>query len=173
MQSLLKTADAISLVGAVIAGVALAALVLLGGAEIVLRSFFGTSLPFILEYNGYLLALAFLGGCGQAMREGGHIRVTMLPQTLPPRAARALDGVCTLVGLALASYLCMAMVRLAYGSYSYGTLSFYSTRTPLAYPQAAVAIMLAIFVLSLLARLVRLAIRVEPDRTPSATGVSH
>ncbi len=173
MRTFLKTADALSLFGAVIAGVALTALVLLGGAEVVLRSFFAISLPFVIEYNGYLLALAFLGGCGQAMREGGHIRVTMLLQALPARVARIVDVACTLAGLGLAIYLCVAMARLAYGSYAYGTLSFYATRTPLAYPQAAVALMLAIFALSILARLMRLIIGEAPERAATISGVAH
>ncbi len=173
MKAFLRVADALALFGAVVAGFSLAALVVLSGAEVLLRSFFSKSLTFVVEYNGYLLALAFIGGCGQAMREGGHIRVTMLPQALPAGAARALDILCTIVGLGLAGYLCTSMALLAQGSFAYGTLSFYASRTPLAYPQAAVALLLAIFVVSLLARLVRLLTGEAPDRPVTAETGAH
>lgn len=173
MHAFLKFADMLSLVGAVVASLALAALVVMGGSEVLLRSFFSTSLSFVVEYNGYLLALTFLGGCGQAMREGGHIRVTMLLQSLPDRVAKGLDVACTIVGLFLAAYLFIAMGKLAYGSYQYGTLSFFTSRTPLVYPQAATALMLGIFVLSVAARLVRLLIGQPPEKAAAATGVTH
>lgn len=156
MNRLLTIIDVLSLLAALMAGISLAALVTLGGAEIVLRSFFSTSLSFVVELNGYLLAVAFLGGAAQAMREGGHIRVTMVPQTLPPRSAKLLDIACTVVGTALGGALFASMVMLAYGSYTYGSLSFYPSRTPLFIPQSLVAVMLLIFVLALAARLLRI-----------------
>lgn len=168
MRHFLKMIDLLSLAGAGIAVLSLAVLVIVGSLEIVLRNVFGISLQFVIEYNGYLLALTFLGGAGQAMREGGHIRVSMLMQALPRHLARYLDILCTLAGLAIAVCLAVAMSQLAYGSYRYETVSFYASQTPLFYPQAAVAAMLWIFNLSLVARLFRLILGEMPEtRTQS------
>lgn len=173
MHAFLRLADALSRAGAVFAALSLVSLVILSGAEIVLRSFFSTSLSFVVEYNGYLLVVAFLGGCGQAMREGGHIRVTMILQAIPEKAARAVDIACTISGLFLSGYLCVAMAKLAYGSFQYGTLSFFASRTPLAYPQSMATLMLAIFVIAVAARLLRLLIGEAPEQVPEITGVAH
>lgn len=169
MHLFLKISDGLSRFGALCAGICLAALVAMDGAEVILRTFFATSLSFVVEYNGYLLAAVLLGGCGQAIREGGHIRVAMLPQFLSARAARMLDVACNLVGIFLAGYLCVAMAMLAIGSFRYGTVSFYASSTPLAYPQTVVALMLAIFALSLVARLVRLLSGLAPEARPEGT----
>ncbi|QKV19113.1 TRAP transporter small permease [Oricola thermophila] len=162
MTLFLKIADRLALAGAIIAGTCLCLLVVLDSAEIILRSFFSSSLSFVVEYNGYLLAMAFLGGTARTFREDGHIRVNMLIQQLPPPAARVLDIGCTIVGFGLSVYLCIAMCRLAYGSYAHDTLSFFPSRTPLAYPQAAVSVTLAILAVAVLARLVRLLANDEP-----------
>ncbi|MBP2551458.1 TRAP-type C4-dicarboxylate transport system permease small subunit [Neorhizobium galegae] len=168
MHIFLKISDGLSRFGAIFAGISLAALVLMDGAEVLLRTFFSSSLSFVVEYNGYLLAAVLLGGCGQAIREGGHIRVAMLPQALGKGAARGLDIGCTIVGIALAGYLCSALAMLAVGSFRYGTVSFYASGTPLGYPQAATAAMLGIFVISLLARLIRLLAGLEPELRPDS-----
>ena len=173
MPFFVKLCDALAHVSAALAGLCLGLLVLLDGSEIVLRSFFATSLPFVVEYNGYLLAVVLLGGCAQALNEGAHIRVTMLPQALSAHAAKALDVGCTVAGIGLAFYLCAAVTILAYGSFQYGTVSFYGTATPLVYPQAAGALMLGIFVLSLIARLVRLLLGLEPHRPAAAIDEAH
>lgn len=168
MDIVLKISDGLSRFGAILAGIGLAALVLMDGAEVILRTFFSASLSFVVEYNGYLLAAVLLGGCGQAIREGGHIRVAMLPQVLGRRSARVLDIACNIVGIALAGYLCSALAMLAFGSFRYGTASFYASGTPLGYPQAAAAAMLGIFVISLLARLIRLLADMEPEQRPDS-----
>ena len=88
MQAILKSIDRLCLGAAYGAAVLLAVLFLLGFSEIVLRSGFGISLPFSVEYSGYLLVLVLFLGSGWTLSTAGHIRVTLVSEHISDRAAR-------------------------------------------------------------------------------------
>ncbi|MGY8962615.1 MAG: TRAP transporter small permease subunit [Rhodospirillales bacterium] len=156
MQTILKVIDRLCLGGAYAAAVLLAALFLLGFTEIVLRSGFGISLSFSVEYSGYLLVLVLFLGSGWTLLNAGHIRVTLVSEVVSDRAAHVLDVVCTTVALVVSVILSIALIQYTYGTWVRGTLSYYSSETPLAYPQALLAFGLIILTLALIARALRL-----------------
>ena len=67
---------------------ALAAMVLLTGAQIVCRLFF-TALAWSEELSRYLLIWSTFLGAGIVYKHGGHISVTLLHGFLPPMAGKA------------------------------------------------------------------------------------
>jgi len=156
MTALLRVIDSVCTAGAAVAGVLLLLLFGLGLTEIVLRSFFSISLSIAVEYTGYLLILVLFLGSGWTMRQGGHIRVTILSERLPIDHRRWLDIFCTAIGLCLAAYMSMSILTFAYGTWVRGTVSYFSSETPLAYPQFLLATGPSLLVLALLARLIRL-----------------
>lgn len=82
------------------------------------------------EVSVYLmLAIAFLGA-GHTWTQGGHFRVTVLVDTVSPKACRALDFVCTAVALAFTIAFTIGAWRLAAFSF---TLKF-TTPTVLRVP---------------------------------------
>lgn len=171
MGSILRSIDRLCLLSAYAAALLLAALFLLGFLEIFLRSGFGISLPFSVEYSGYFLVLVLFLGSGWTLSTAGHIRVTLVREHMSDRVAHGLDIVCTIIALIVSAVLTMAMIDYAYGTWVRGTLSYYSSETPLAYPQAMLAIGLIVLTLALVARMIRLVYGEAPDvRTEELPG---
>jgi TRAP-type C4-dicarboxylate transport system permease small subunit len=169
MSGFLKIIDGLCTAGAYVAGALMLVLFGLGLAEIVLRSFFDISLTFAIEYTGYLLVLCLFLGSGWTMRQGGHIRVTVLSERLEPSARRTLDIACTVVGLVMAVFMAAAIVRYGIGTLVRGTVSYFPSATPLAYPQLLMAVGPCLLLLALVARLIRL-FRNEPPDLGAAVG---
>lgn len=156
MKVVLKLIDRLCLYSAGVGALLLAALFVLGFAEIVLRSGFGISLPFVVEYSGYLLVLVLFLGSGWTLSQGGHIRVTILNEHVPPRARRVLDLLCTTIALVISAILAVSLCAYAIGTWTRGTVSYFASETPLAYPQMLFAVGPVILMLAVFARLVRL-----------------
>lgn len=170
MNFYLKLVDRLCVVGAALAAVAMGALFILGFAEIVLRTVFSISLTFSIEYSGYLLILSLFLGSGWTLRHSGHIRVSLLSERLSAQAQRHLDILCTLVGLLIAAFIAFAMVRFGWGTFTRGTLSYYSSETPLAIPQLILAAGPCLLTLAMSARLIRLLRGEPPDLGRPAEG---
>lgn len=166
MTRLLSAIDRICSAAAAVAAVLLGILFLLGFAEIVLRSAFGISMPIAVEYSGYLLVLVLFLGSGWTLTNAGHIRVTLLSEVVSDKMVRMLDTLCTVIGLVVAGILTVALMDYAYGTWIRGTVSYYSSETPLAYPQALLAIGPAVLTLALVARLIRLLTGQAPEIKP-------
>lgn len=168
MTIVLRLIDRLCLWSAGVAAVLLAVLFVLGFAEIVLRSGFGISLPFVVEYSGYLLVLVLFLGSGWTLSQGGHIRVTLLSEQVPPRLRRGLDILCTCIALVISAVLAVSLCAYAVGTWRRGTVSYYASETPLAYPQMLFALGLIILMLAVFARLVRLIRRETLQPRPAA-----
>lgn len=156
MRWLLKTIDAICAAGAVAGALAIAGIAVMLIAEVILTSFFNWSQPWVVEYSGYGLAGALFAGAGWTMGRGGHIRVSLLLQMLPPPLFRLVDLVCTLAALAVALFASRALIEMALRSHELGSVSTYLSRTPLVWPQAMLAASFILLALGLTARLIRL-----------------
>ena len=156
MTTVLKFIDWVCLFAAAAAAVLLSVLFLLGLTEIILRSAFRVSLPFAVEYAGYLLVLVLFLGSGWTLAQGGHIRVTLLSEHVSRRIARPLDVVCTAIALFIAGLWTVSMVDFALGTWQRGTVSYFASETPLAIPQGLLAVGPFVLALALFARLVRL-----------------
>ncbi len=156
MNFVLSAIDRICSAAAAVAAVLLGLLFALGFAEIVLRSGFGISLPIAVEYSGYLLVLVLFLGSGWTLTHAGHIRVTLLSEVVSQSMVRWLDILCSVIALVVSTILTVALIDYAYGTWTRGTVSYYSSETPLAYPQALLAIGPAVLTLALIARILRL-----------------
>jgi TRAP-type C4-dicarboxylate transport system permease small subunit len=95
----------------------LAVIVLMGAvtliviAEVVLRGL-DTSLIITDELSRYLMVWIAMLAATVLVYEDGHLRTTILPDALPPRAARALYVVCDLVTLCFLGAVAGASVAL-------------------------------------------------------------
>lgn len=137
-------------------------------SEIVARSLFNYSLSFAWEYSAYAMGVAMFGGAAYALRTGGHIRVSLLASSVPPRAAYWIDVFCTVVAIAISVFISYALVQFAWRSYLAGSTAPTVSATPLVIPQAAIAIGAALLSLQLVARLARLLLgRVPEDQSVS------
>ena len=91
------------------------------------------------------------------------MRVGILFDLLSPRAARALDALATLAGLAVAVYITAALFGLTSRSLAGDVRSWSGFRFPLAVPQAIFTTGAALLALQLVSRLARILTAQQPD----------
>ena len=151
----------------------MAALFVLGFVEILSRKLLNYSIPIALEYSQYMLAILMLGGSAWALREGGHIRVTLLFQALRPRARRVVDFAATTFAFLIALFLARAFIAFTIVTYQRGSRSFFPSETPLAWPQTAVAFGISLIALALAARLIRLVIGEAPESVAAGSALEN
>ena len=157
-------------------GVAAAVLILLGMTaliltEVVLRTFFAASTHAADELVGYGIAgLGFLA-LGHALDRNALIRMNLVISHLRPdgTARRAVEVVCTLMGIFSCSIAFIFFARNVIRNYERGYVSETVAQVPLWLPELFVAIGLAIFVLQLVSYLVRtLAGEIDLDASKAA-----
>jgi len=124
-------------------------------AEVVARAQ-ARSFSFTWEFSQYAMAAVFALAAGPAVRTAVHVRISLVSDKLPPRAARGMDGAANLVALVIVALLVGAMWTKTATSFERGTLATSVTKTPLWIPQVFVLWGVAQLWLDLLARLIRL-----------------
>ena len=132
-------------------------------AEIFCRTVLNVSLSFAWEYAAYFFAVSIFLGAAFALRTGGHVRVMLLSQSVPPRVAHWLDVLATAVGTLIAGFLAWSLTSFAARSWISGSTSPTIDETPLVYPPAAMAFGAALLTLQLMARAVRLFVGEPPE----------
>jgi TRAP-type C4-dicarboxylate transport system permease small subunit len=169
LRPVLRAIDLVCAAGAAVAAIACAVMAIMLVTEVIATSFFNWSQPWAVEFSGYSLLAVFFAGSGWALREGAHIRVTLVTQAIPVRAAWALDLLASSGALLVTGYASYALIRYASRSAELGSVSTYLLQTPLAWPQGVLAASFVLLGLALIARLVRLMLGETPDK--AAIGV--
>lgn len=100
----------------------------------------GWDVPGLDAYAGYAIAAALFLALPDTLQHGDHIRVTLVLQRLPRRAARALELWSLVAGLGLAGCLAFFAARLVWMSYLTHDVSPSADATPLWIPQIAMAL---------------------------------
>ncbi len=163
IAAILRHIDRLAIWAAALAAACLISMAVLMMGEVIARSAFSQSLVFSWEFSGYLMGATFLFGAAHTLRSGGHVRVSLLAEHLPRGLARGLDYFSTLVGIVVTAYILYALCDLTYSSYTRDIVSFTPTQTPLIVPQGVLAIGALLLFLQMLARLIRLFRKQEPD----------
>ena len=133
--------------------VGIAALIL---TEVFCRTVLNISLSFAWEYSAYFLAVSIFLAAAFTLRTGGHVRVMLLTQSVPPRVAHRLDFAATLGGIVIAGWLAWSLTAFAWQSWATGSTSATIDETPLVIPQGAMAFGAVLLTLQLVARAIRL-----------------
>jgi len=133
---------------------------------------FGYSMAGMDAYAGYFLAAGSFLAMGYALRQGDHIRVTLILQRLHGRARWWMEVICLVIATLLSSYFAWFAARLVWGSYSYNDISQNVDATPLWIPQLAMAIGLAGLALAFIEQLIYVVrFRTLPPQAGETTGV--
>jgi TRAP-type C4-dicarboxylate transport system permease small subunit len=111
-------------------------------------------IPVAWEWSSYLMAATFTFGAAMTLRGGGHIRVTLLLNNVPPAIRRIVEILCSAMALAFVGFLAYAMVKFTYGSFSRGQTAL-SSNTPVWIPQAVVTFGMFLLALQFLGRLIQ------------------
>lgn len=155
LARLLRPIDRITDAANLVAALCLLGIFLLVAAEIVARNLLNHSIAFSWEVAAYLMGACFMFAAASALKDGAHVRVTGLVDTVPPRAAQALDLAAALIGLAVAAALAWALAEMAWLSFQRGSTSAGAVRIPLVWPQAALAAGAALLCLQIVAQVLR------------------
>ena len=140
-------------VGLVPAFVALLFMIVLIFVGVALRYVFDSPLPFVDEYSGYALATLTLMTLAYALKTKGHIRVDIVVDRLPHRAASYLEIATLLVSLGFVIIILVATTRLTVESFEIGRLAWSPMETPLGPVQLVRPIGLSLFVIGIVAEI--------------------
>ena len=153
---------------AALAAVLIAAIAVMILSEITARWLFNYSLSFAWEYSAYCMAMAIFCAAAYTLRTGGHIRVSLLSASVPPRAAWWIDLLATVVGTCISAYITLALIHLAWRSFQSGSLSATISATPLAIPQGVIAFGALLLTVQLMLRVYRLCYGLETEQDSDA-----
>lgn len=177
LDRVLRGVDAVGEAAGWVAAACLLGLTLLIAGEIATRGLsrmvagWPATLGIAWEYSAYLMGNAFLMGAASTLRAGGHIRVGILPQMLPPPALRVLELLATLMGLFATVFLAWSLVAFADNAFTRQQVSA-ASGAPLWIPKAGLAVAACLFALQMAARLLRVVAGLPPD-APRAPSVQH
>ncbi len=99
------------------------------------------------EYSAYGLALIIFLGAGYCLKERGHIRITLVLGLLPPRLARIITCLATIVTTVFFAYLWWYLFKMVQSTIRYQTTSGTLTNTPLWIPQVMMLVGAACFLI--------------------------
>jgi TRAP-type mannitol/chloroaromatic compound transport system permease small subunit len=157
--ALQRAADAVSLLGAWLAGLCVVGLTLLVLTDILL-AFFSRFLSFIpsgtgigWEYSAYLMGAAFLLGSGMTLRVGLQLRVELVMSSGRAKLVRILEIISSALGTAVTVSLTIWLFKFTLRNYGYGDVSQESF-TPLWIPQVVLALGAGVLALQMVARFV-------------------
>lgn len=91
-------------------------------------------------YAGYCVAAVSFLTLAHTLKRGEHIRVTLILQSVGVKANRALEIVCHVAAVFLATALAWFSIRLVWQSYTFHDISQSTDATPLWIPQLSMAI---------------------------------
>jgi len=137
---------------------ALAALFMVLLLVAVLASVLGRQLHFNVPgtdaYAGYMMAGAGFLALAHTLKRGEHIRVTLLLQSLSPRARHTLEVWALGAASVLAALVAFYSVRLAWQSHAFNDISTGNDATPLWLPQLSMAVGTTILAIAFIDELV-------------------
>jgi TRAP-type C4-dicarboxylate transport system permease small subunit len=105
-------------------------------------------------YAGYFLAAGSFLALGYALRQGDHIRVTLLLQRMHGRARWWMEVLCLVIASALSTYFAYFAAKLVWGSYAFKDISQNVDATPLWIPQLSMALGLTGLALAFIEQLI-------------------
>lgn len=163
MRRVLALVDDIGRYSAYVAALLVVGIAVLILAEIFSRNVLNISLSFAFEYSAYFMATAIFLAAAFTMRTGGHVRVSILSNAVPPEMARGVDVVATIIGTVVAIILAYAMISFAWKAGITGRTSPTIDETPLVIPQGLIAFGTLMLALQMVARIVRMIMGEEAE----------
>ena len=116
----------------------------------------GLTIPSYADFTGFFLAAASFLALAHTLREGGHIRVTLVIGHLPPAVRKVFEFWCVLLAAAVSLYFTYYTFGLIAESYEYNDLSPGMIAVPIWIPQSGMLLGLVILSIALLDEFVSL-----------------
>lgn len=123
-------------------------------SSLLFGSAIGMTVPSYADFTGFFLAAASFLALAGTLRDGGHIRVTLLIGLFPKPLQRWFDIFAVALALAITLYASWYTISMINESWTYNDLSSGMVPVPLWIPQSAIAIGLVVLAIALLDDLV-------------------
>ena len=114
----------------------------------------GLTIPSYADFTGFLLAAASFMALAYTLREGAHIRVTLIVGRLPEKLHRPVEIWCALFALSISLYFSWYTAKLTHESFTYHDLSPGMIAVPIWIPQMALLLGLIVLSIALMDELV-------------------
>lgn len=154
--------DRIYTIAGALAGLLILGITLIILAQIVGR-WFGVVIPSTDDFSGFMLAASSFMGLAYTLREGGHIRVSLVIQRIPVRFRKYQEFLVLVVAVLLALYMSWYLWHMVYESYIFEEVSVGYIPIPLWIPQIPVAIGCTLFNIVLIEELANLLLGNTPS----------
>ncbi len=118
-------------------------------STIVTGTAIGLTIPSYADFTGFFLAAASFLALALTLREGGHIRVTLVVGLLPPAIRRVVEVWCVGVAICITLYFTWFTALLVWESYSYNDLSAGMIAVPIWIPQCGMLFGLIVLAIAL------------------------
>jgi len=139
-----------------LAGASLVTIAVLVVLQIVAR-LLGVVVSSTAEFAGYAMAAASFLALAYTFNSGGHIRVGIVLDRLPPRHKLRLDALCLVVGSAIIWFFAWNSAVMTWQSYLFGDVGQGTIPVPLYFPQAVMTLGIVALGTAMVDNLVRLA----------------
>jgi TRAP-type C4-dicarboxylate transport system permease small subunit len=156
MDALTAVLDRLARASGAAAAASLAAIAVIIAAQIVAR-LFGHQIPAADDFAGWAMAASAFLALPYALRQGDHIRVTLVAQMLPKTWQRGIDTVATALGAALACWGAWSVVNFVLDSWRFDEVAQGMVAVPLWIPQLSMAVGMVLLTLMMVDRLLRVA----------------
>ncbi|WP_419176437.1 TRAP transporter small permease [Desulfosediminicola sp.] len=110
----------------------------------------GLTIPSYADFTGFFLAAASFLALAHTLREGDHIRVTLLISNLPGKIRRIAEFWCLGVAAGISIYFSYYMALLTWESWSYNDLSAGLVAVPIWIPQCGMLIGLLVLTIAVI-----------------------
>jgi len=118
--------------------------------KILTGSAIGLTIPSYSDFTGFFLAAASFFALAYSLRQGAHIRVTLVIQHTSGWLRQAIEIICVSLALSVSAYFFWFTALLTYESYSYNDLSPGIIAVPIWIPQFSMVLGLLVLTIALL-----------------------
>ncbi len=154
-KRLIRWIDGCAAAGGYVSAFFMMLIVLLITVEIFLRTVLNRSTLFADEYSAYFFVAVVMMGLPLTLRDGAHIRITLILSRLGPRADLVLDLFATLIGIALCTFALYHSGLMVYDTWQLEMTADTISETPLYLPQTVIPLGFFLFDLQLIAHFLR------------------
>jgi TRAP-type C4-dicarboxylate transport system permease small subunit len=157
MDALTALLDRLSRASGAASAASLAAIAVIIGTQIVAR-LMGHQIPAADDFAGWAMAASAFLALPYALRNGDHIRVTLVAQMLPKSWRRGIDTMATALSVALACWGAWSVITFVVDSWRFDEVAQGMLAVPLWIPQLSMALGMLLFALVMADRLLRVAL---------------
>ncbi|NOZ84319.1 MAG: TRAP transporter small permease [Epsilonproteobacteria bacterium] len=155
INQIIKRVESLSKVGAYLSALLLSIMVLLIFINILYRSLFHSSILITDEYSAYLFVGVVTFALAFTLKEGVHIKITVLSSALGKKAAKLLSIAATAIALFISLIILYFSTAMVYQSFSLDIRADTVAQTKLFIPQLFITIGFFLFSLELFAMLLK------------------